>query len=214
MIHPHTQVRHINDEMGYGVFATRFIPKGTIVYAKDPMEIEVSPEKFNQLQADMQQIVEKYSYIDERGFRIVSWDLAKYVNHCCNCNTMSSGYGFEIAIRDIQPGEEITDEYGMFNFGYQMELSCSTPGCRKKVTGRDLEVYYKEWDEKVKDALLRFNEVEQPLVQLLDEQTLREVKDFLATGSNYRSVLALHCEEGSHSLFQFSANGTKATSLF
>ena len=33
MIHPSTELRFINDEIGYGVVATRFIPKGTIVWA-------------------------------------------------------------------------------------------------------------------------------------------------------------------------------------
>jgi hypothetical protein len=39
MIHPHTCIRYVNPQIGYGVFATAFIPKGTIVYVKDDLEL-------------------------------------------------------------------------------------------------------------------------------------------------------------------------------
>ena len=115
MIHPDTELRKVNDTIGYGVFAKCDIPKGTIVYVKDPLEIEVEPERFEELDPTYQSIVNWFSYIDERGVRIISWDIAKYVNHSCDANSISTGYGFEIATRDIAAGEEITDEYGIFN---------------------------------------------------------------------------------------------------
>jgi uncharacterized protein len=115
MIHPNSRIQFISDNVGCGVFATAFIPKGTIVYVKDFMELTITPEQYEKLPHVLQEKVEKYSYIENQGNRIVSWDHGKYVNHCCDCNTISTGYGFEIAIRDIHPGEEITDEYGLFN---------------------------------------------------------------------------------------------------
>jgi len=39
MIHPHTEVRVVSPEIGLGVFATKFIPKGTIMYVIDEMEL-------------------------------------------------------------------------------------------------------------------------------------------------------------------------------
>ena len=115
MIHPNTELKLINEHIGYGVFATADIPEGTIVYVKDSLELIVSPTDYLMHSEAMKDVIEKYSYIDEKGNRIISWDFAKYVNHCCNCNTISTGYGFEMAIRDIQKGEQITDEYGIFN---------------------------------------------------------------------------------------------------
>ena len=38
MIHPKTTLRFINEEVGYGLYATEFIPKGTITYVKDSLE--------------------------------------------------------------------------------------------------------------------------------------------------------------------------------
>ena len=107
MIHPNTELKYISDAIGYGVFATEFIPEGTIVYMIDGLEQIIKPSEYAEHCPDIRSVIDKYAYIDEKGNRIVSWDFAKYVNHCCNCNTISTGYGFEIAIRDIQKGEEI-----------------------------------------------------------------------------------------------------------
>lgn len=37
MIHPDTEVRFINPEKGYGLVATKFIPKGTITWVQDDL---------------------------------------------------------------------------------------------------------------------------------------------------------------------------------
>jgi len=176
----------VNPQVGYGVFATAFIPEGTIVYVKDSLEIEVSPQDYVKHSKSMQDQIEKYSYIDERGYRIISWDFAKYVNHCCNCNTISTGYGFEIAIRDIFPGEQITDEYGIFNMEQEMVLECKRPGCRGLVCAADLDKYYPKWDAALIEALSSYNEVEQPLAPFLDEQSLENRNGYCNGEKAYR----------------------------
>lgn len=195
MMHPNTQVRFISGTIGCGVFATEFIPMGTIVYVKDALELEVSAAHYAQLAPVLQQAVEKYSYIDEKGFRILSWDHAKYVNHCCNCNTLSTGYGFEIAIRDIYPEEEITDEYGMFNLEEDMPLFCGQPNCRKTVGKCDMDAYFAEWDKKVQYALAMLSSVHQPLYPLIDSRVRADLEHYLAHVSEYRSVRELKFQE-------------------
>lgn len=201
MMHPDTELRYVSEAIGYGVFATRFIPKGTIVYTKDPLEIEIAEEQFAQYPTVFQDVIEKYSYVDERGIRIISWDHAKYVNHCCDCNTMSTGYGFEIAIRDIEAGEEITDEYGLLNLAYAMPLYCDKAACRCEVSPADFEDYGTTWDLTVKHALSLVQTVRQPLWTLLDDETQLAVMDFLREPAHYRSVFALKWEK------PYSANG-------
>jgi hypothetical protein len=191
MIHPHTAIRFIDENVGYGVFATQLIPRGSITYVKDCLEISVSPADYDRLDPDMQIAVEKYSYIDERGNRIVSWDFGKYVNHCCQCNTISTGYGFEIALRDIQPGEQITDEYGIFNLQYEMELRCDQPHCRRRIGPDDFDRLYAEWDERIKAVLPQLFMVEQPLLSLVDRPTQRALEEYRRDPHRYRSVYAL-----------------------
>ena len=205
MIHPATALKFISEEIGYGVFATQLIPKGTIVYIQDPLEMVISPEKYAGLIEPLKSAVEKYSYIDGNGNRIVSWDHGKYVNHCCQCNTMSTGYGFEIAIRDIAPGEEITDEYGLFNLEYEMALSCNKPGCRQKIKATDLLTYFDIWDAKVKEALMSLHLVEQPLIPLMDPATFEAISSFQEDSAKYLSVRTLEKKHKDREVF--SLNG-------
>jgi len=188
VIHPDTELRYVSDEIGYGVFATAIIPKGTIVYVKDNLEIEISKYKFRKLDKAYREIVEKFSYIDERGMRIVSWDHAKYVNHRCECNSMSTGYGFEVAIRDILPDEEITDEYGLFNIPYPIDINCGCIDCRKTLLPSDVDNYAETWDSKVIEAIKNIQGVKQPLWDIVDTVTREEIHAFLSGKNEYRSV--------------------------
>lgn len=195
MIHPHTTIKYINDTVGYGVFATQDIPEGTIVYVKDSMELEISPMEYLTHQKEIQEVIEKYSYMDQRGYRIVSWDFAKYVNHCCNFNTISTGYGFEIAVRDIKAGDQITDEYGIFNLTYDIELTCAEPSCRKTVKPKDFDTYYTQWDEIIKKSLKKLKLVDQPLLVFVDEFSKNELEDFISDPLAYQSVYRLRNKE-------------------
>lgn len=191
MIHPDTELRFVNQIKGRGVFATRFIPKGTLTYVQDQLEILIPPGDKRLNDPAYIDLIETYSFIDNNGVRIISWDHAKYVNHCCRCNTMSTGYGFEIAIRDIDEGEEITDEYGMFNFTYSMELSCENTPCRKLISGSDILTYYEEWDRQVVAALQNYLNVDQPLASWLNPEVLKDLTEYLNSGLKYRSVKEL-----------------------
>lgn len=191
MIHPNTELKVINEQVGYGVFATSDIAEGTIVYVKDSLELKVSPTDYLMHNEDMKEVIEKYSYIDETGNRIISWDFAKYVNHCCNCNSISTGYGFEIAIRDIKKGEQITDEYGIFNLTKSMTLLCGEENCRKEIKPTDFDSYHKEWDIKIKKSIMSLFDVEQPLMPFVDEKTRKELDELFRNPESYKSVYAL-----------------------
>ncbi|MDH5436552.1 MAG: SET domain-containing protein [Gammaproteobacteria bacterium] len=202
MIHPDTELRFVSDEIGYGVFATKPIPKGTIVYIKDSLEIEITKHRFSRLDSSHKDIVEKYSYIDERGVRIVSWDHAKYINHKCDCNSMSTGYGFEIAIRDIAVDEEITDEYGLFNIPVAIEVNCGCVDCRKILMPTDIDTYANDWDSQVMEAINNAANVDQPLWDIMDMETRTDLMSYLSGQSDYRSVADLKYESSRQNLRQ------------
>ncbi len=191
MVHPDTEIRLIDPKIGYGIFATKRIPEGTIVYVRDKLEIQISEEEFENYNEIYKNLIRKYSYIDKNGYRILSWDLAKYVNHCCDPNTVITGYGFEIAIRDIEPGEEITDEYAFFNLDKEEEVFCEKKNCRKRIKPEDFETYYQEWDEKIKKTLPKIFIVEQPLFVYIDKNTKKELEEFRKDPSNYKSLYNL-----------------------
>ncbi len=191
MIHPDTEIRLVNPEVGYGVFATKKIPMGTIVYVKDDLEIMISQEDYYKYSDSLKKVIDRYSYIDPEGYRIISWDFAKYTNHCCDPNTISTGYGFEIAIKDIEPGEQITDEYGIFNLDKEIHLVCDKQNCRKVVCNEDFDKYYQEWDQKIIPALEKVPFVKQPLYEFIDEITKKELEEFFKDPSKYKSVYHL-----------------------
>lgn len=191
MMHPDAELRFVSPTIGYGVFATKPIPKGTITYVVDRLEIKVSDKEFNNFPDLLKAHTRKYSYVDGKGTRIISWDLAKYVNHCCDCNSMSTGYGFEIAIRDIAEGEQITDEYGLFNIPTDIEVVCDKPSCRCVLRPSDIDEYGAQWDERIRSALDVFRAVEQPLAVLLDDEAKSQLESYFVDPANYRSVAEL-----------------------
>jgi hypothetical protein len=195
MIHPDTELRKVNDMIGYGVFARRPIPKGTILYVKDLLEIEVRPEQFAAMDPQYQAVVNWFSYIDEYGCRIVSWDIAKYVNHHCDSNSISTGYGFEIATRDIAADEEITDEYGIFNLPEPLQCSCSSVNCRGTIANDDWDIYGHIWDKRAKDALKCYARIPQPLMKYIDIKGYGDLMQYHHNRRNYRSLLRLRIVE-------------------
>ena len=191
MLHPDTELGVVSAEIGVGIFATRRIPQGTIVYIKDPLEIEIAPNDPRLQDTEMRHIVDRYAYVEPGGAHVISWDLAKYMNHSCEANSMSTGYGFEIALRDIQAGEQITDEYGLFNMEKNMHCGCGADMCRGWIRQDDAERYSNVWDTRVRLALEEYLLVSQPLEHLLAPAIGRQLRYFLKTGQTYVSVSQL-----------------------
>ncbi len=190
MVHPDTTLKFVNPIIGSGVFATEFIPKGTLTYVKDSLEIDLNPSQYAKHAKPLRDVIDKYSYIDEQGHYIISWDNAKYINHNCEPNTISTGYGFEMAIKDIYPDDQITDEYGIFNLESGFKCECGSPYCRSTVKPEDLDQLYPIWDDKIIPALLQFNKVSQPLAPFLTKDVVQQINQFLSNPAKYRSV---HC---------------------
>ena len=196
MVHPDTRIRFVSEAIGYGVFATRDIPMGTLMYARDPLEIEISPEKYETLDRNLREIVEKFSYMDRHGVRVLSWDHGKRANHSCDCNTMATAYDCEIAIRDIAQGEEITCEYGLFNVEEEMILHCGCECCRGTLRPDDWDSYAANWDASISAALARGGSVDQPLLHYVPKEARTRLQALWRGQGEYESVLNLRCRHG------------------
>lgn len=170
MIHPNSELRFVSPSIGYGLFATRTIPKGTITWVGDPLDQIISAEQVLQLPELLSSMVHKYSYLNGVGQRVLCWDHGRFVNHSCAATCLSPGLDFEIAIRDIAPGEEITDDYGTLNPEEPFECLCGAPNCRGTVRPDDPLRYAAEWDALTGSAFSLIGTVEQPLWELLTEK--------------------------------------------
>ena len=106
MIHPHTELRFVSPEIGYGVYATKKIPMGTITWSKDQLDRVISKDELNQFTKPNLENLLKYTYRDRNGDYIFCWDHTRFINHSFNPNSMLTSLNFEIAIRDIKKDEE------------------------------------------------------------------------------------------------------------
>lgn len=170
MIHPSTELRFINDHIGYGVFATEFIPRGTITWVQDPLDQVFSPAQVSRFSTFHQAILDKYAFTDARGSLVLCWDLGRFVNHSCAPAALSPGYNFEIAIRDIAAGEEMTDDYGTLNLDTPFACSCGRPECRCVIRPDDSAIYAEQWDRAVSEAFPLIPRVQQPMWHLVHEK--------------------------------------------
>ena len=171
MIHPHTELRFINDKIGFGVVATKFIPKGTITWVIDPLDREFTPQDLVAMGPAYADFMDTFCYRNRKGNSILCWDNGRFVNHSFKSNCLSTAYEFEFAIRDIHPGEELTDDYGYLNVSEPFEaLDEGLP--RTTVYPDDILTYHEEWDAKVFEAFKAFPGNEQPLGSLISPEKL------------------------------------------
>ncbi len=189
MIHPDTELRYINEEKGYGVVATQFIPKGTITWIGDELDQVFTIERLNKMPFEIRAIVDKYSYRDKEGEFILCWDHARFVNHSFNSNCISTPYNFELAVRDIQPGEELTDDYGYLNLTRPLFFPPEKGSSRNAVMPDDLLHFHSEWDAKLISAFRHFNLVQQPLVKFIEKRFVEKVKAVAAGQQPMDSIL-------------------------
>lgn len=169
MIHPDTELKFISNEIGYGVVATKFIPAGTITWVLDKLDREFSPLDFQNMEPIYQTILDTYTFRNNKGNFILCWDNGRYVNHSFNSNCLTTAYDFEIAIRDIQPGEQLTDDYGYLNISFPFRAA--NEGTKRKIVyPDDLVKYYKVWDNKIKKVFGKISKVDQPLMQIVSDE--------------------------------------------
>lgn len=195
MLHPSTELRFVNQTVGNGVFATEPIPKGTIVWVRDPLDREFRPDDFYALPHLVVEKLLTYSYRNHKGNYIFCWDNAKFVNHSFLPNCMTTPYGFEIAVRHIGCGEQLTNDYGTLNI-----IEPFTPEdeghARKTVLPNDIETYYREWDCVINDALPHLPLVRQPLLELLNDETRKWIDRLAIDSTARKSILECLHQEG------------------
>jgi hypothetical protein len=154
----------------------------------DPLDQIISEAGIDGLPELLKTQTHKYSYLNGRGERILCWDHGRFVNHSCAAACLSPGFDFEIAVRDIAAGEEITDDYGTLNLEEPFPCLCGAPNCRTQVLPDDPERCGTEWDRVITEAFVAITQVEQPLWELVQEK--EEIRQVLAGELPLPSVLS------------------------
>lgn len=188
MIHPYTELRFISNEIGYGVVATEFIPAGTITWVQDKLDREFSPLDFQAMEPIYQTILDTYTFRNNQGNFILCWDNGRYVNHSFNSNCLTTAYNFEIAVRDIHVGEQLTDDYGYLNI--PSPFRGVDEGTRRKIVyPNDLQKYYKVWDKKIQGVFGKIIQLDQPLKDLIEPDLWDKVTQIVEGKEELQSIL-------------------------
>jgi hypothetical protein len=188
MLHPDTELRFISHEIGYGVFATQDLPLGTITWVKDSLDRSFKKEEVDALPDLDQNNLLKYTYRDRKGLYLFCWDLTRYINHSFIPNSMLTPLDFEIAIRFIKKGDEITNDYGTLNI-IEPFACLNTQGQRNVVRPDDLLTFYRDWDHQLSLATKEILHVPQSLEYFLSGLQKEKIKNIASGKENLPSIL-------------------------
>jgi len=113
---------------GIGVFSEEFVPMGNIVWKwHDGVDQRVPVELVEALPDVCKEVFKRYSWLQDGVYHMPA-DSDKYVNHSKTPNCIFVN-DTEVAAHDIQIGDEITQNYKLFDenfgnpeFGYDWEV--------------------------------------------------------------------------------------------
>ncbi|HTV20875.1 MAG TPA: SET domain-containing protein-lysine N-methyltransferase [Polyangiaceae bacterium] len=189
MLHPAIDLKLVSPDIGYGVFATQDIPKGTIIWALDPLDQIIDQGKAKSMKEPSESVLHRYSWINGNGDRILCWDFGRFMNHSCEPNSVGPGkLEFEIAVRDIKAGEEVVCDYGSFNLEEPLDCACGSAQCRGRISPEDVDHVAPKLDELVRAAFREIPNVTQPLWGLVQKYRL-QIERGIAQPSHLPSLL-------------------------
>ena len=140
------EIRKVNDESGSGVFAKEFIPKDTYITYIDG-EVVYS-EKESELSKVMPTAGDHAVPFHKFFYRNTFNNIATKINHSCEPNCYVKDLFCVRAMRDIEPGEQLTISYSLFcNSDWKVpggKCLCGTPSCLGDILPwRELPAEYK-----------------------------------------------------------------------
>lgn len=192
MLHPKTEMKFVSEDIGYGIFATELIPCGTLTWVKDELDRIITAENAQKVSRPIYHSLMKYTYRDRNGDYVFCWDLTRYINHSHRPNCILTSLGFEIAVRDIQQGEELTNDYGTLNIEEPFQCAYGPEDERIWVTPDDLITYHKKWDSEILQAIGKFKDRNQPLVSYLSPSVEIRLNRILKGEESMPSILENH----------------------
>lgn len=126
---------------GKGIFAVEKIKKGEIVAIKGGQILTMKQfEKLKKFPKEFCLQIEEEFFIGSTDGSNVK-NTAIFINHSCDPNAGLKGQITYVALRDILPNEEITQDYAMSFACIQaygdMVCNCGSKNCRGKLTEND-----------------------------------------------------------------------------
>lgn len=135
-------VKRTSETHGKGLFAVNPINKGEVVAVKGGYIMSrsewASLEKHVGDAAEIQ-ISDHLVMAPRKPEEFEGCMMA--INHSCEPNVGVEGQISYVAMRDIEPGEQLCLDYAMIDdFDGNMECNCGTSSCRGNINGRDWKI--------------------------------------------------------------------------
>jgi hypothetical protein len=132
---PSAEMRNLGSK-GFGSFATQFIPRGTVIAT-----FGGTASNQQGLQRFPAERVSRSIQVELDLFFVgpVQREPGDSINHSCEPNCGMRNATQVVAMREIEPGEELTFDYAMSDMAAYDEFvcSCGAPSCRGRVTSLD-----------------------------------------------------------------------------
>lgn len=111
---------------GVGLFADQNINKGDLIYTASPLlDTNISQQEFNSLDDREKSEVGWWGFFDRPSQKWhVDFDVSKFINHSYEANITQDQHHDEaylVAKRDIEKGEELTQNYLEFESKDELE---------------------------------------------------------------------------------------------
>ena len=191
MLHPDTELRFVSPEIGYGVFAKKRIPRGTYLWSLSHLDRYFTRAQFEAFPEPIRKIVMHHAVLTPEGDLLMSWDNAIYINHSCE-PAIRTAQNFEIAVRDLEPDDEVTCDYGSLN-AWPMKCLCGAASCRGSISGEDVLTLGARWDEEARRALTEAGRVAQPVLIYASAGDRLQHEAMSADPSRMPSHMANYC---------------------
>ncbi len=135
-MNPKCEAKPFEEKGGWGVFAREPIQKGELISIWGGRIVSAE-----ELDSSMPHFTQRILQIEEGLYLETPEPLepTDCFNHSCEPNAGLSGQITVVAMRDIEPGEEINFDYAMCDgTPYdEFECHCGSDNCRGRVTGSD-----------------------------------------------------------------------------
>ncbi len=101
---------------GIGIFADQDVKKGELIFTASPvLDVNITQEQFDSLKEAEQKEIKYWGFFDEPTQKWhVDFDHMHFINHSYSANTtqdFAHPEAYITAARDIQAGEELTQNY-------------------------------------------------------------------------------------------------------
>jgi SET domain-containing protein len=104
---------------GLGLFAKKFIPKDTVIWQFiEGLDVKIHKDKYGLLDDIPKNFIDTYFW-KEGDYLYSSCDHSIFQNHSDNPNCIELGEDKTVAVRDIQPNEEILVSYESFDDDFE-----------------------------------------------------------------------------------------------